>query len=310
MSLAVLQASVLQTNGALSVAAGAQITVRTPAGALATLYEDRAGTTPTGANPIFADSKGFFRVYVAPGRYDVTVTTSSGTQVYKDIALFADGATIGHATGNLIPAGGANGALTFGTNDAQPVATKTNNIERSRITSTGNHLIGTTTDNGVDKVQVNGSVSATAVRAPYLRAKGAGGIFSYVVNQETIMSVWSNIAVGDIVLDVFELKALLPGGAGNIRGIVTGSVIYAANDWAASMSKLDFTITVAGGVITVANFTQSNVVGFNMGLTYEVVDTSVFIRSRKQSGGGTARPSMHGNIAMTNFELLTTPTPR
>ena len=185
MTLAVLQASVLQTNGALSVAAGAQITVRTPAGALATLYEDRAGTTPTGANPIFADSKGFFRVYVAPGRYDVTVTTSSGTQVYEDIALFADGsvigtaaaATIGHATGNLIPAGGANGALTFGTNDAQPVATKTNNIERSRTTATGNHLIGTTTDNGVDKLQVNGSVRAqTYYSSPYksqIRLAGA-----------------------------------------------------------------------------------------------------------------------------------------
>ena len=110
MNLAVLQASVLQTNGALSVAAGAQITVRTPAGVLATLYEDRAGTTPTGANPVFADSKGFFRVYVAPGRYDVTVTTSSGTQVYEDIALFADGftpgdastANIGTATGEVI----------------------------------------------------------------------------------------------------------------------------------------------------------------------------------------------------------------
>ena len=90
MILAVLQASVLQTNGALSVAAGAQVTVRTPAGALATLYTDRAGTTPAG-NPVTADSSGFFRVYVAPGRYDVTVTTSSGAQVYKDSALFADG---------------------------------------------------------------------------------------------------------------------------------------------------------------------------------------------------------------------------
>ena len=101
MSMAVLQASVLQTNGALSVAAGAQITVRTPAGALATLYTDRAGTTPTGANPIFADSKGFFRVYVAPGRYDVTVTTSSGTQVYEDIALFAEGNVVAAMVDNI-----------------------------------------------------------------------------------------------------------------------------------------------------------------------------------------------------------------
>ena len=100
MTLAVLQASVLQTNGALSVAAGAQITVRTPAGALATLYEDRVGTTPAG-NPVTADSKGFFRVYVAPGRYDVTVTTSSGTQVYKDIALFAEGDVVAAMVDNI-----------------------------------------------------------------------------------------------------------------------------------------------------------------------------------------------------------------
>ena len=89
MSLAVLQASVLQTNGALSVAAGAQITVRTPAGVLATLYTDRAGTTPAG-NPVTADSAGFFRVYTTPGRYNITVTTSSGTQVYNDVVIEAD----------------------------------------------------------------------------------------------------------------------------------------------------------------------------------------------------------------------------
>ena len=89
MSLAVLQASVLQTNGALSVAAGAQITVRTPANVLATLYEERAGTTPAG-NPVTADSAGFFRVYTTPGRYNITVTTSSGTQVYNDVVIEAE----------------------------------------------------------------------------------------------------------------------------------------------------------------------------------------------------------------------------
>ena len=100
MTLAVLQASVLQTNGALSVAAGAQITVRTPAGALAALYTDRSGTTPAG-NPFTADSNGFFRVYVAPGRYDVTVLTDVGTQVYKDIALFAEGNVVAAMVDNI-----------------------------------------------------------------------------------------------------------------------------------------------------------------------------------------------------------------
>ena len=89
MSLAVLPASVLQTNGALSVGAAAQITVRTPASVLATLYTDRDGTTPTG-NPVTADSAGFFRVYTTPGRYNITVTTVSGSQVYNDVVIEAE----------------------------------------------------------------------------------------------------------------------------------------------------------------------------------------------------------------------------
>jgi len=47
---------------------------------------------------------------------------------------------------------------TVGTQGADPFAIKTNNIERARVSSGGNYLIGTTTDNGVDKLQVNGSI--------------------------------------------------------------------------------------------------------------------------------------------------------
>jgi len=54
-----------------------------------------------------------------------------------------------------------------------------NGSEKMRITSSGNALIGTTTDNGVDKLQVSGSILATAIKksgglsTQYLMADGS-----------------------------------------------------------------------------------------------------------------------------------------
>ena len=49
----------------------------------------------------------------------------------------------------------------------------TNNIERMRITSGGNVLIGTTTDNGTDKLQVNGSTISTQYKLSSLNTAPA-----------------------------------------------------------------------------------------------------------------------------------------
>ena len=47
---------------------------------------------------------------------------------------------------------------------AHPLLFQTTNTERMRITAGGNALIGTTTDNGVDKLQVNGSAIASTLK--------------------------------------------------------------------------------------------------------------------------------------------------
>ncbi len=52
----------------------------------------------------------------------------------------------------------SSGAVSrFGSFDNFATSLVTNNVERLRVTNTGNVLIGTTTNNGVDKLQVNGS---------------------------------------------------------------------------------------------------------------------------------------------------------
>jgi hypothetical protein len=52
------------------------------------------------------------------------------------------------------------GTQTVGTQDASNFTVKTNDATRASVTSSGNVLIGTTTDNGVDKLQVLGRLSA------------------------------------------------------------------------------------------------------------------------------------------------------
>ena len=88
---AAIQANVLNNGSTLTVAANATVTVRVSStGSLATIYEDRAGLTGK-ANPFAADSNGFFLVYAETGRYDITVTTASGSQTFEDVIVSVNG---------------------------------------------------------------------------------------------------------------------------------------------------------------------------------------------------------------------------
>jgi hypothetical protein len=90
MTRAVIQANIQTANGAVSVAPGASVSITISAtGALATLYAAREGGSPVN-NPTTADSNGFFRVYVDPGRYTITATLGSSVQTFNDVVVFAD----------------------------------------------------------------------------------------------------------------------------------------------------------------------------------------------------------------------------
>ena len=58
--------------------------------------------------------------------------------------------------------------LEIGTRDAQSTILVSNSLERVRITSGGNVLVSTTTDNGTDKLQVSGSIQGTGFDQAYI----------------------------------------------------------------------------------------------------------------------------------------------
>jgi hypothetical protein len=70
---------------------------------------------------------------------------------------------------------GIGGNSTFGINarGAKNLVFGSNNTERVRITSGGNFLINTTTDNGVDKLQANGSILSTQFKLSALNTAPA-----------------------------------------------------------------------------------------------------------------------------------------
>jgi len=90
---------------------------------------------------------------------DAAYANSAGGQSI-DFSVNASGYKEMRIAGVLDSAGGA-GELAFYTNQ---YVTTTNGTEKMRIAGNGNVLIGTTTNNGVDRLQVNGSILATSIK--------------------------------------------------------------------------------------------------------------------------------------------------
>lgn len=75
------------------------------------------------------------------------------------------------ATDNL----GTNEGIVIGNQSNKPMVFGTNNLERGRFMGTGEFLLGTTTSNGVDLLQVNGSILTTGLTLSTAPTTSAGG---------------------------------------------------------------------------------------------------------------------------------------
>lgn len=82
----VIQGTTLSGTGAVSIAPGAEITIRNPAGQLVPLWADRAGTQPHD-NPFLTDSEGNFRVYADSGWVHVRAQKDGSVREWRYVPL-------------------------------------------------------------------------------------------------------------------------------------------------------------------------------------------------------------------------------
>lgn len=132
----------------------------------------------------------------------------------------------------------------LGTLSNASLALVSNGAERARITATGNVLIGTTTDDGVNKLQVNGGVSTTTLR-----------VANSSSNADSIILVGiqpgQGISLGGGTCNLYRADA---GGSGVSTDGVFRAAGYKSSDGSAGVTAGPFTtiasITVKNGLIT------------------------------------------------------------
>jgi hypothetical protein len=94
---------------------------------------------------------------------------ANSADLNKSMSLKTSGIFLGAGYGSIFGEGsqnyinyseGGSGNLKIATTVANSILFLTNNLERARFSTSGNFLIGTSVDNGVDALQVNGTISA------------------------------------------------------------------------------------------------------------------------------------------------------
>lgn len=192
-------------------------TARTTLGALPSANPSYTGTL-TGGTGVVNLGNGQF-VKDANGNVGIGTSTPSNYSGYKTLTI--QGADTSH--GGVIDLinsdsttkgqlGNTGNGLTVQTISNHSLVFGTSNTERMRINSGGNLLVGTTTDNGVDKLQVNGSISTIGISQKAVTPYGDA-------NTATIGAIWLDITGSGNFPD-----------SPNTRGYVTVNCIVNSNE--------------------------------------------------------------------------------
>jgi hypothetical protein len=120
-----------------------------------------------------------------------------------------------------------------GTGTYLPMAFLTNNSERGRITTTGNWLIGSSTDNGTDKLQVTGSMSlSSALRVGTSPSAGTSGQVLTSAGAGAA-PIWSTPAVTAPAGSTGQVQYNNAGAFGALSDGTAGQVLTSAGSGAA-----------------------------------------------------------------------------
>ncbi|MDR3715174.1 MAG: discoidin domain-containing protein [Puia sp.] len=195
------------------------------------------------------------------------VTDSSGNVSYRTLTGLLSGSV-------LVQGGNTFGSTTIlGTKDNNNLDFYTNNTDRARLTNTGNLLVGTTSDNG-NKLQVNGSLSATAS--------------SYINGFNFISTAYASIIKSD------SAKSILIGSPGTVAGTsgftnhVGGSIVIhlPLNSGAGLTDSVSNSVLIGrNSSLATATIDNSLVVAKDMG--YDSDYNGSLLKSNLTTFGGT-----------------------
>ncbi|MCC9066277.1 pyocin knob domain-containing protein [Flavobacterium piscisymbiosum] len=158
-------------------------------GGLATEYLKADGSVTTLTNPITGTgTPNFLPRFTGTGAIGNSQVFDNGTNVGIGTTNPLDKFQVNLATNkNVFIRLGGNNLPSIGfLNDAgNSYVAGEINFNNSLMLTGGNVLIGTATDNGVDKLQVNGTISATGISAPSLGATNLDTVFDSMPNNST-----------------------------------------------------------------------------------------------------------------------------
>lgn len=152
---------------------------------------------------------------------------------------------------------GATGVL--GTQDNHHLDLYTNNIQRVRLDSAGNLLIGTTTDNG-SKFQVNGTSYFNGTQQITGTANATVNQFSYIKHNPTITGLPGD---GNFVYDVLITPNMSLSGNNQVASALCIAPNYILNGYSQSNGTPSAVDVICGGMggITI----DQNIVSFSAG---------------------------------------------
>lgn len=231
------QSSIVNEQG--DTQASAQVEIRVAAtDALATLYEDRDGTTPK-ANPFNADLNGYAFAYMLADRYNITATKSGFSRTWSDVLVMMDPQLVITSVNEV-----SGGDIVIDPDDLDDSATTNKFVTQTEVDKLNNITVTQAVDLDAIETRVNSLDAAVVLRGTWDASAGSfpgGGTAeagdSYIVSVAgTVDSI--AFSVNDRIIAIVDNAS---------------TATYAANWLKADYSDLVTSVNGQTGAVTTAD---------------------------------------------------------